>query len=264
MIKHLVIPDTQVKPGQDLRRFHWLGQYIVDKKPNVIIHIGDHWDMPSLSSYDVGKKAFEGRRYIHDITVGNEAMDIMMSYINVEIERLRANKKKLWKPRLVFTLGNHENRIERAINSDSKLDGLLKYDDFNLAQHRWEVVPFLQPVVIDGVAYCHYFTSGIMGRPVSSARLLMTKKMMSCVQGHVQDRDIAFGRRADGSDITTLFAGIFYEHDEDYLTPQTNGSWSGVWMLNDVVNGSFDEMPVSIKYLKRKYGDSNGINIGRS
>jgi hypothetical protein len=103
-----------------------------------------------------------------------------------------------------------------------------------------------------------------MGRPVSSARLLMTKKMMSCVQGHVQDRDIAFGRRADGSDITTLFAGIFYEHDEDYLTPQTNGSWSGVWMLNDVVNGSFDEMPVSIKYLKRKYGNSNGINIGRS
>jgi hypothetical protein len=179
----------------------------------------------------------------------------MMSYINAEIERLRANKKKLWKPRLVFTLGNHENRIERAINSDSKLDGLLKYDDFNLAQHKWEVVPFLQPVVIDGVAYCHYFTSGIMGRPVSSARLLMTKKMMSCVQGHVQDRDIAFGRRADGSDITTLFAGIFYEHDEDYLTPQTNGSWSGVWMLNDVVNGSFDEMPVSIKYLKRKYGD---------
>jgi hypothetical protein len=109
--------------------------------------------------------------------------------------------------------------------------------------------------VIDGVAYCHYFTSGVMGRPVSSARLLMTKKMMSCVQGHVQDRDIAFGRRGDGSYITTLFAGIFYEHDEDYLTPQTNGSWSGVWMLNDVVNGSFDEMPVSIKYLRRKYGD---------
>ena len=113
-----------------------------------------------------------------------------------------------------------------------------------------------QPVVIDGIVYSHYFTSGVMGRPVSNARLLLQKKMMSCVQGHVQDRDIAFGRRADGSPVTGLFAGIFYQHDEDYLTPQTNGSWSGIWMFNEVDNGSFDEMPVSMNYLRRKYGES--------
>jgi hypothetical protein len=39
--------------------------------------------------------------------------------------------------------------------------------------------------------------------------------------------------------------------------PQTNGSWSGVWMLNEVVNGSFDEMPISINYLKEVYGTNN-------
>jgi len=38
------------------------------------------------------------------------------------------------------------------------------------------------------------------------------------------------------------------------LTPQTNGSWSGVWMLNEVQDGSFDEMPVSINYLRKTYG----------
>jgi len=251
-MKHLIIPDTQVKPDQDLRRFHWLGKYIVDKKPDVIVHIGDHWDMPSLSSYDVGKKEYEGRRYLRDVASGNEAMSILMSYIQEEQAKRIHDKKKRWNPRMVFTTGNHEYRIDRAVNSDSKLDGLLTMDDLNL--EGWEVYPFLQPVVIDGVAYCHYFTSGVMGRAVGTARLLMTKKMMSCVQGHVQDRDIAYGRRGDGSTITALFAGIFYEHDEDYLTPQTNGSWSGVWMLNDVVNGSFDEMPISIKYLQRKYG----------
>jgi hypothetical protein len=51
-----------------------------------------------------------------------------------------------------------------------------------------------------------------------------------------------------------LFAGIFYNHDEEYLNPQTNGSWSGIWMLNEVNNGSFDELPVSMNYLRRKYG----------
>jgi hypothetical protein len=260
-MKHLVVPDTQVKPGQDLRRFHWLGKYAVEKKPDVIIFIGDHWDMPSLSSYDVGKKSFEGRRYVHDIEHGNKAMDIFMDYVNGEINRLRNNKQKLWKPRLVFTLGNHEQRIERAIESDAKLEGLISFDDFCLDDYDFEVVPFLQPIVIDGIAYCHYFTSGVMGRPVGNAKLLMTKKMMSCVQGHVQDRDIAYGRRGDGVRVTTMFAGIFYEHDEDYLTPQTNGSWAGVWMLNEVSDGSFDELPVSINFLRRKYGDSNVTDV---
>jgi len=53
--------------------------------------------------------------------------------------------------------------------------------------------------------------------------------------------------------MTGLFAGIFYQHDEEYLNPQTNGSWRGIWMLHEVNNGSFDEMPVSINYLRKRY-----------
>jgi hypothetical protein len=109
-------------------------------------------------------------------------------------------------------------------------------------------------VVVEGVAFSHYFTSGVMGRPVSSAKALVTKKMMSCIMGHVQDRDIAYARRADNKNITGLFAGIFYQHDESYLNSQTNSSWRGIWMLNEVADGSFDEMPISMTYLENKYG----------
>ena len=211
--------------------------------------------MPSLSSYDVGKKSFEGRRYTDDIFAGISAMETFLRPIRREQTRLRKNKRKVWSPRLVFCLGNHEYRIQRAIESDAKLEGLMSYEDFDLKEMGWEVYDFLEPVVIDGIVYCHYFTSGVMGRPVTNARLLLQKKMMSCVQGHVQDRDIAFGRRADGKAVTGIFAGIFYQHDEDYLTPQTNGSWSGIWMLNEVDDGGFDEMPVSMNYLRSKYGE---------
>ena len=254
MIKHMVIPDTQVKPNGTVEHLRWAGQYAVDKKPDVIIHLGDHWDMPSLSVYDIGKKSFEGRRYADDIAAGISGMETFMAPILEEQERLRINKKKRWNPRLVFTLGNHEQRIERAIESDAKLEGLIGYQDLKLEEMGWEVYGFLEPVVVDGIVYCHYFTSGVMGRPVSSAKLMIQKKMMSCVMGHVQDRDIAFARKADGSNVTGLFAGIYYVHDEDYLTPQTNGSWSGIWMFHEVDNGSFDELPVSINYLRRKYG----------
>jgi len=254
MKRHLVIPDTQVKPDQNLEHLRWAGKYAASTKPDVIVHLGDHWDMPSLSSYDIGKKSFEGRRYTKDIDAGLDGMAMFLEPIKKEQRRLQQGKKRQWNPRMVFLLGNHEHRIERAIETDAKLEGLMGYDHLALDYQGWETVPFLQPIVIDGIAYCHYFTSGVMGRPVTSAKLLLQKKMMSCVMGHVQDRDIAYGRKADGNSVTGLFAGIFYQHDEDYLNPQTNGSWSGIWMLNEVKNGSFDELPVSMNYLRRKYG----------
>jgi hypothetical protein len=254
MSEHLVIPDTQVKPGVDTTHLEWAGKYAADKKPDVIIMIGDWWDMASLSSYDRGTKGYEGRRYYKDIESGNKAMDQFMAPILKEQNKQRKAKKRLWEPRLVFTMGNHEHRIERAINEDPKLEGLISYDDFNLQNYGWEVVPFLQPLVVDGVAYCHYFTSGVMGRPVSNPKLMLAKKMMSCTMGHVQDRDIAFAKRADGKRLTGLFAGIYYQHDEEYLNPQTNGSWSGIWYKHEVEDGAYDEMPVSIRYLEERYG----------
>jgi len=250
----MVIPDCQVKPDVSTDHLSWAGQYAVDMRPDVIVNIGDFWDMPSLSSYDKGKKSFEGRRYTKDIDAGNAAMALLMAPIIEEQQRLKRNKEKLWKPRLVFTLGNHENRIARAVDNDAVLEGVIGFDDLNLKKYNWEVHPFLEVVNIGGVLFSHYFTSGVMGRPVNSAKTLLTKKMMSAVMGHVQDRDIAYSRRGDGTPVTGIFAGIFYQHAEDYLTPQTNGSWSGVWILHDVKEGSFDEMPVSLQYLRDRYG----------
>lgn len=253
-IKHLVIPDVQVKPEHNTDYLEWAGKYAVEKKPDVIICIGDFWDMPSLSSYDVGKKSFEGRKYKDDIEAGKLAMQTFLKPIKAYNKKAKKSKKKQYTPRLVFTLGNHEQRIERAVESDRKLEDLISYDDFGLEKDGWEVIPYLQPIVIDGVAYSHFFTSGVMGRPVSSAKLLLTKKHMSCVMGHVQQRDIAFSNRADGSHITGIFVGTFYQHDEEYLGPQGNQHWHGIWMLHDVRDGEFDEMPISMRYLEKKYG----------
>ena len=46
-VTHLMIPDTQCKPNIDMSYLSWVGQYIVEKRPEVIVHIGDHADMPS-------------------------------------------------------------------------------------------------------------------------------------------------------------------------------------------------------------------------
>jgi hypothetical protein len=251
--RHLYIPDCQVKPGVPLDHLTWCGKYIVKMKPDVIILAGDFADMESLCSYDKGTKSYEGRRYQADVAVTREAMSLLLNPIKVYNEEAKQNHRPRYKPRRVFTLGNHEDRISRAIESDPKLDGLISIDDLGYSECGWEVYPFLQPVTIDGIVYSHYFPSGQLGRPCTSAKAILAKHHMSCVAGHQQGRDIAYGKRADGTEITAIISGSFYQHNEAYLNPQTNNHWRGIWVFHEVDNGSFDEMPVSLSYLRKKY-----------
>lgn len=247
-LRIMVIPDTQVKPGVDTAHIAAAARYALKMQPDTIVMIGDWYDMPSLSSYDKkGGRNMEGRRYWQDIRAGNDAMDLFMGILRSDPD---------YDPRLVFCIGNHEQRIERCIDQDAQLEDLISMDDFNLKEHGWEVYPFLQPVEIGGVAFVHYVTSGVMGRSITSARAGLTKRHQSFVQGHVQTRDIAettdvMGRRQIG-----LMSGIFYQHDEDYLSYQsrTGCTWSGVWILHDVKQGQFDYMPVSTDFLMERYG----------
>jgi hypothetical protein len=251
MTKHLVIPDVQAKHGQDFTFLNRVGQYIVEKKPDVIVCLGDFADMESLSSYDVGKKSFEGRRYTKDIEAAEEAMVALLSPLWEYNTQAVRNKKKKYTPRMVLTLGNHEQRISRAVESDPKLEGLIKYED--LPYDDWEVYNFLEPVFIDGVAYCHYFPTGVMGRPATTASAMVSKLHMSCIAGHQQGKQVAYGKRPDGSTITCIIAGSCYEHHEEYLGPQGNNHFRGIVVLNEVNNGTFDEMFVSLDYLKKRY-----------
>jgi len=252
-LKHLVIPDVQAKPGIDFSYLNKIGRYIVEKKPDVLVCLGDFADMPSLSSYDVGKKSFEGKRYVNDIDATHQAMECLLDPIWEHNAKAKKNKERLYRPRMILTLGNHENRINRAVNDDAKLEGVLSTEHLGYESYGWEVYPFLDVVVVDGVAYSHYFTTGLMGRPVTTAAACLSKKHMSTVQGHQQGLQIATGYKADGGLLTSVIAGSCYEHDEDYMSSQGNKHWRGFLMLHDVNDGEFDLMPVSLKYINQKY-----------
>jgi len=79
---------------------------------------------------------------------------------------------------------------------------------------------------------------------------------MSCIAGHQQGKQVAYGKRPDGSTITCIIAGSCYEHDEDYLGPQGNNHFRGILMAHRVNNGSFDECFISLDYLKERYDNT--------
>lgn len=253
-MKHFVLPDVQAKPGHDFSYLERIGKYVVEKQPETIVCLGDFADMESLSSYDRGTKSFEGRRYVKDIEAAKEAMASFLNPILNFNAIQKKNGKKQYRPNLHLTLGNHENRISRAVNDDPKLDGVLSIDDLGYQEYGWKVYSFLEVLVLDGVAYSHYFPSGVAGRPIATASALLARKHMSCVAGHQQGLQLHTGYKADGKMLTSIIAGSCYEHDEDYMGPQQNQHWRGALMLHDVDDGQFDIMPLTLKYLNsRKY-----------
>jgi len=254
-MKILVIPDVQAKPGDDFRFLNNIGKFIVDKQPDVVVQIGDFADMQSLSSYDVGKKAFEGRRYRDDIACVQNSMQDLLDPLIEYNDAKRRNGKKQYKPRMVLTLGNHENRIKRAVENDPKLEGVLDLSDLRYETYGWEVYSFLDVVVIGGVAFSHYFITGVAGRPASSAAAQFRKTNMSCVAGHQQGLQIHTGNRADGKLLTSVIAGSCYEHEEEYMGPQGNKHFRGLIMLHDVDDGEFNIMPVPLKFINDKYSE---------
>lgn len=250
---HLVIPDTQAKPNVPTVHLEWVGAYIVERKPSVIIHLGDHADMPSLSSYDVGKKVFEGRRYRADVEAANEAFDILCKPLADHNRKQREAKHAQYLPERHLLLGNHEERILRAVNDDAKLDGTIGLDDLNYAEHGWTVHPFLEPVEIDGVWYAHYWANPMSGRPFGGNATTRLKTIgHSFTMGHQQTLDYAL-RFVAGRSQHGLVAGACYLHDEDYKGPQGNAHWRGIIVKHQVEHGSYDPMFVSLEYLCRRY-----------
>lgn len=250
----LYIPDCQVKEGVPLDHLSWAGHAICDYRPDVVVNGGDFADMPSLSSHDVkGSKYFEGLRYAKDVQVVHKAMQILLAPLRLLQAKQKQNKEKVYKPRMVLTLGNHENRIDRAVNNNPMLEGLISTKDLGYEKD-WEVHEFLHPVFIGGVGFNHYWPVGAMGRPAASPAAIISKLHMSCVAGHQQGRSVAYGKRADGKAICAIIAGSYYQHDESYMDKLSNRHWRGLVVLNEVEEGCFDEMMLSIEYLEKKYG----------
>lgn len=238
---HAIIPDVQVRPGVPTEHLTWIGNYLAEKQPDVIIQIGDFADMPSLNKHALGTVDMEGQRYTEDINATHRAMNLLMA----PIKAVRG-----YHPDLHLTMGNHEERIKREADSNPIFQGQIALSDLNYEKWGWRVHPFLKIAKIDKIEYVHYFTSGVMGRPVSSAAAILRERHCSGVMGHVQHCDIALHKK---SGHIAIQCGICYLHDEKYLTPQGNTTRRQIVMLHEVRDGIADPMLVSLSFLKAKY-----------
>lgn len=243
----LLIPDSHAQPGVSNDRFLWLGKLIADIQPDVVVDIGDSADMGSLCHHSTNREQ-RLSSYRADIDSYTDAQEKLW-------HETRRQKKR--RPRRVKTQGNHENRINRFIDEHPLWEGVISEADLGEAAFGWEVVPFLTPIDIEGVDFCHYYTSGVMNRPIGGDHMaysILKKRFKSSVQGHHHGFDYKI-LKSTGRNLHGLVGGCYLDAPAGYAGP-ANYLWhSGISILRNVSDGQFDLEWVSIDRIKAAYGE---------
>ena len=208
----IVIADTQVTPGCCTRHIQKLAEYIWQIKPKHIVHIGDNWDFESLSYY-ASQKESEGKRLIDDIRAGEEALAIIPTYIK---KMNKIAKKKPYVPEFHFIMGNHEKRLDKMVETNPHLEGLVDLRAIVTGQG-WSYHEFLYPKWIEGIAFNHFMPNPMSGKPIGgSIDNKLNKHPHSFVHGHMQQYQYGRRQSLDGRPHFGVCAGSFYSHDEGY------------------------------------------------
>lgn len=258
--RHIFVPDWQACKGVPGEHISAVGVYCAYKKPDVIVLAGDMGDFPSCSYWDRAKWFFGERSYGQDCDALEHALQLFLAPI------LEENGRTGWLPRILVTLGNHEYRVERALEATDggKWRDAVELPEAIYERYGVEVFPFLHPVMIDGIAYCHYFPNPMTGKPQTGMMQTMLKNVgFSFTQGHKQVLDMGNRTLANGQKQRGLIAGACYLHNEDYRPGPGNLHWRGIIMKNEVDGyGDYSVMDINIQYLLREHG-GRGFKIGR-
>ena len=254
MAIHLVYGDVHASAGSDLSRADLLSKLIWDTKPDVVVNIGDVCDLPSLSSYDKGLSFFYTRNYKEDISAHLEFEDRVWSPIK---------RQKKGMPFRVVCIGNHDFRIERALQKSPELSGAISLKDLDLERYYDQIVPYdgygtPGLVSIDGIQYGHYVPAGLTGKALSSIHQgyqLIQKRHRSTTVGH--SHVFSYETQSVGMDkfIHGLSLPCFTEENFGWAGNITELWNRGVVIKREVENGDYDLEFVSLKKLKRVYGE---------
>jgi len=241
----LVVGDAHVAQDQNVSRADLLGKVIKELKPKKVVFIGDFMSFDSFSAWDKDKrKLMEGRRYEKEIAKGQEF-----------IYRMKKNAGRNY-PEYVFVEGNHENRVERYLETKPELIGAFDYRK-DLGIENWEFVPFKEYTYIMGIGYTHIPISEA-GKPIGGQ--YVTQKALSLHQGstifgHTHKLQTSSLHRHGAAHLSqALNVGCFFEHVDEYALGSVTSYWRGLVYIDHYKEGRFGWTPLSLGKLRKNYG----------
>lgn len=251
----VVFSCCHTHPKVDNKRFDLLGNLIFDIRPDYVFDLGDFSDLSSLNSYDTRyPKAIVSQNYQEDIECTIDAQ-----------ERLRDKfvRRKVRKPIWVGIQGNHEYRIDRAVQLDPRIEGKkygVSFEHLQTKRYYDEYHRYRNgaPAIVeyDGIYYSHFISSGNFGTALSGIHhgYALTQKMAaSCTVGHSHKRSYYVKQEARPNPIHGLVAGNFKGKEDTWSGQANNEWWSGVCIKRNINNGDYDLEFMSMERLERDY-----------
>ena len=240
----LTIGDTHTTDTQDLSRFNLLNKFILDKRPDVIIFMGDFLTLQCLSAWDANKRALmEGKRYYKEIAAGNEALD--MTFKNVE-----------YGPEVVFIEGNHEDRLTRYLEKDPTFAGAVSVPkDLKLVERGITFIPYREYYQINGVNFTHIpFNKVREIGGVNICRKASQVTVSSVVFAHTHNAELAHVWKPGMPHLQDIYCcGAFFEEIEKYMEGRISEYWRGLSLLNMWKEGRYDVESFSLGRLDKMY-----------
>lgn len=241
----LCVGDAHVEPGQNLRRFKALGNFLRSTPVQRVVLMGDFVSFDSLSAWDRDKrKRMEHRRYAHDINAGRAALSYIESGALVH------------GPELIYLEGNHEDRVTRYLDIDPTFDGAIHVPTDLCPDWKW--VPFKSDYNHAGVSFTHIphneAGKAIGGKGVCDKALNLYHN--SVIFGHTHGLSASSMHRHNAPHLNqAINVGCFFEHVAEYARGSITSYWRGIVLVDHVSHNRVDVQTISLSRLLREYGD---------
>lgn len=264
MTKTLVIGDPHSSPDSSNDRFVALGKLILDIKPDVVVQIGDFLNLDSISFHERGNAIFRANHPLSsDIAAGKDAYNKMMTPIREYNKKKAAQHKKLYTPRLLWHIGNHEDRVVRYLLDKPEFVGM--FPDVSMVgveADGWEIIPYKYYSYVKGVAFTHVPMNKRENQPLRGeyvAKKVLEGQTQTTVFGHTHRllvHDMSRHSENGKQLIQAINVGWFGDYDPHYVKGNEDSLdwWSGVVILDHLDdNGSVDISTISMERIKYRY-----------
>lgn len=210
MERFLFLTDIHF-PAEDKRSLDAVLNYAADSGPwDGIILNGDIGDYESVSSHNAGQlRKLENKRLWKDHEAVNKGLDLIDSAV---FGKSRGVDKKKY-----FLEGNHEYRVERAINVNPNLEGFAEVPTaLKLAERGYEWLPFWSKGTMLRVGNANFMHAFCHGRNHAKATLSMIDR--PTFYGHTHDvaeeSKLTLG---DNKQVCAQSLGTLIDYRVDYM-----------------------------------------------
>ena len=259
----LCFTDAHASPGQDLRRFDWLGQFIVDLRPDVIANLGDLATNDSVTFWSV--PFLERTTLADDVEVVKESQQRLFAPMQELNARLKASKHAQYRPYTFMTKGNHEFRVDRRIeDDDTGLGSVIDVDSlFDFDVYWQDIVDWKEYFEYEGLLFTHCPTNG-RGKPIDGVyrgRHISLQSDKPVVYGHTHKMDYStvglIGNQNRTKFALNLPCFMEQDHVEEYARRSTSGWSYGVVVLTITDDSQYTYRWISMAELEANYQKGN-------